>query len=109
MTIEDVIPNEAIEVKDDEFVRSDLQTQLRDEILEVTFTKVNGDKRVMNCTLMEQIMPTITTEEKKDTTDKKVNEDILSVWDIDSKGWRSFRINTVTRVRQHGLAGYNHA
>ena len=102
MTIEDVVPNEAIEVKDDEFVRSDLQTQLRDEILEVTFTKVNGDKRVMNCTLMEQIMPT-TTEEKKDTTDKKVNEDILSVWDIDAKGWRSFRINTVTRVRQHGL------
>ena len=87
--------------------RSELQTQLRDEILEVTFTKVNGDKRVMNCTLMEQIMPT--TEEKKDTTDKKVNEDILSVWDIDAKGWRSFRINTVTRVRQHGLAGYNHA
>jgi hypothetical protein len=52
---------------------------------------------------MEQIMPTTTTEEKKDTTDKKVNEDILSVWDIDAKGWRSFRINTVTRVRQHGL------
>ena len=107
MTIEDVIPNEAIEVKD-EFVRSELQSQLQTEILEVTFTKVNGDKRVMNCTLMEQIMPT-TTEEKKDTTDKKVNEDILSVWDIDAKGWRSFRINTVTRVRQHGLAGYNHA
>ena len=101
MTIEDVVPNEAIEVED-KFVRSELQTQLRDEILEVTFTKVNGDKRVMNCTLMEQIMPT-TTEEKKDTTDKKVNEDILSVWDIDAKGWRSFRINTVTRVRQHGL------
>jgi hypothetical protein len=107
MTIEDVVPSEAIEL-DDEFVRSDLQTQLRGEILEVTFTKVNGDKRVMNCTLMEQIMPT-TTEEKKDTTDKKVNEDILSVWDIDAKGWRSFRIKTVTRVRQHGLAGYNHA
>ena len=107
MTIEDVVPNEAIEVED-KFRRSELQTQLRGEILEVTFTKVNGDKRVMNCTLMEQIMPT-TTEEKKDTTDKKVNEDILSVWDIDAKGWRSFRIKTVTRVRQHGLAGYNHA
>ena len=106
MTIEDVVPNEAIEVED-KFRRSELQTQLRDEILEVTFIKVNGDKRVMNCTLMEQIMPT--TEEKKDTTDKKVNEDILSVWDIDAKGWRSFRIKTVTRVRQHGLAGYNHA
>ena len=62
MTIEDVVPNEAIEVED-KFVRSALQTQLRDEILEVTFTKVNGDKRVMNCTLMEQIMPTPKTED----------------------------------------------
>ena len=101
MTIEDVVPNEAIEVED-KFVRSELQTQLRDEILEVTFTKVNGDKRVMNCTLMEGILPSNTTENK---TDKKVNEDILSVWDVDANGWRSFRMNTVTQVRQIVLQG----
>ena len=101
MTIEDVIPSEAIEVED-KFVRSELQTQLRDEILEVTFTKVNGDKRVMNCTLMEGILPSNTTENK---TDKKVNEDILSVWDVDANGWRSFRMNAVTQVRQIVLQG----
>ena len=97
MTIEDIAPNEVIEVKDDEFVRSDLQTQLRDEILEVTFTKVNGDKRVMNCTLMEGVLP---SNSEEPTKDKKVNEAILSVWDVDANGWRSFRMNTVTRVRQ---------
>jgi hypothetical protein len=96
MTIEDVIPNEAIEVED-KFVRSELQTQLQSEILEVTFTKVNGDKRVMNCTLMEGVLPSNTAEKK---ADKKINEDILSVWDVDANGWRSFRMNTVTRVRQ---------
>ena len=101
MTIEDVIPNEAIEVKD-KFVRSELQSQLQTEILEVTFTKVNGDKRVMNCTLMEGVLPSSTAEKK---ADKKINEDILSVWDVDSKGWRSFRMNTVTRVRQIVLQG----
>ena len=96
MTIEDVIPSEVIAVED-KFVRSELQTQLRDEILEVTFTKVNGDKRVMNCTLMEKILPSNSDEP---TEDKKVNEAILSVWDVDANGWRSFRMNTVTRVRQ---------
>ena len=101
MTIEDVIPNEAIEVED-KFVRSELQTQLQTEVLEVTFTKVNGDKRVMNCTLMEGILPSNTTENK---TDKKVNEDILSVWDVDANGWRSFRMNAVTQVRQIVLQG----
>ncbi len=32
--------------------RADLRNQLQKEILEVTFTKVNGDKRTMNCTLI---------------------------------------------------------
>ena len=101
MTIEDVIPSEAPAVED-KFVRSELQTQLQTEVLEITFTKVNGDKRVMNCTLMEGILPSNTTENK---TDKKVNEDILSVWDVDANGWRSFRMNTVTQVRQIVLQG----
>jgi hypothetical protein len=108
MTIEDVIPNEAIEVED-KFVRSELQTQLQSEILEVTFTKVNGDKRVMNCTLMEEILPSNPTEEAKKDTKKKVNETILSVWDIDAKGWRSFRMDTVTQVRQIVLQGGSNA
>ena len=97
MTIEDIAPNEAIEVKDDEFVRSDLQTQLRDEILEVTFT------------LIEDVAPKNTTEQMEDAPQRKVNEDILSVWDVDAKGWRSFRVKNVTRVRQHVMAGYNNA
>jgi hypothetical protein len=105
MTIEDVIPSEAPAVED-KFVRSELQTQLQSEILEVTFTKVNGDKRVMNCTLMEGILPTNISENK---SDKKVNETILSVWDVDAKGWRSFRMDTVTQVRQIVLQGGTNA
>jgi hypothetical protein len=108
MTIEDVIPSEATELED-EFVYAELQTQLQKEVLEVTFTKVNGDKRVMNCTLMEGILPSNPTEEAKKDTKKKVNEDILSVWDIDANGWRSFRVKNITRVRQHALQGGTNA
>jgi len=102
MTIEDILENENID-------RLELQKQLHREILEVTFTKVNGDKRIMNCTLIEGIAPAITTVIKEDAPERKVNLDTMSAWDIDARGWRSFRVKNVTRIRQHGLAGYNHA
>ena len=108
MTIEDVIPSEGLELED-EFVYSELQSQLQSEILEVTFTKVNGDKRIMNCTLMEGILPSNPTEEVKEDAKKKVNEDVLSVWDVDASGWRSFRVKNITRVRQHALQGGSNA
>jgi|TARA_B110000495_G_C22799082_1_gene466804 hypothetical protein len=102
MTIEDILENENVD-------RLELQKQLHREILEVTFTKVNGDKRIMNCTLIEGIAPAITTVIKEDAPERKVNLDTMSAWDIDARGWRSFRVKNVTRIRQHGLAGYNHA
>ena len=108
MTIEDVIPSEGLELED-EFVYSELQSQLQSEILEVTFTKVNGDKRIMNCTLMEGILPSNPTEEVKKDAKKKVNEDVLSVWDVDASGWRSFRVKNITRVRHHALQGGTNA
>ena len=102
MTTEDVIPNEEGDYLDMiSKERADLRNQLQKEILEVTFTKVNGDKRIMNCTLIEGVAPSSTTEKKKDEPERKVNEEVLSVWDIDAKGWRSFRVNNVTRVRTH--------
>ena len=102
MTIEDILENENVD-------RLELQKHLHREILEVTFTKVNGDKRIMNCTLIEGIAPAITTVINEDAPERKVNLDTMSAWDIDAKGWRSFRVKNITRIRHHGLAGYNHA
>ena len=99
MTIEDILENENVD-------RLELQKQLHKEILEVTFTKVNGDERIMNCTLIEGITPAITTVIKEDAPERKVNQDIMSVWDVDAKGWRSFRVANIKRVRSHALAGY---
>tara|TARA_B110001454_G_scaffold4310_1_gene3975 strand:+ start:376 stop:570 length:195 start_codon:yes stop_codon:yes gene_type:complete len=60
----------------------------------------------MNCTLIEDITPLITTVIKEDAPERKVNLDIMSVWDVDAKGWRSFRVENIKRVRSHALAGY---
>ena len=102
MIIEEIIENEEDDYLDwGKGKRTDLRNQLQKEILEVTFTKVNGDKRIMNCTLIEGVAPSNITEKKKDAPERKVNEEVLSVWDVDAKGWRSFRVKNVTRVRTH--------
>lgn len=63
----------------------------------VTFTKVNGDKREMPCTLDPIMMPEDTRKVVKEST-RKENPDVINVWCTDKKGWRSFRIEKVIDV-----------
>jgi hypothetical protein len=74
--------------------KSELSEMLRNRRLEVSFIKKDGSLRVMNCTLLEKYLPT----NDKETT-KKENDSVLSVWDIDNNGWRSFRLDSITEVR----------
>jgi len=77
---------------------STIQKLVKGEVV-VTFNKVNGDKRVMTCTLQEGIVPKAT---KKDPASQKkvqkINEEVQVVWDVNAKGWRSFRWANVTEV-----------
>ncbi|HET8688544.1 MAG TPA: SH3 beta-barrel fold-containing protein [Methanosarcina sp.] len=61
---------------------------------EITFTKVNGETRVMPCTLQESVLPPITESKNP----KKPNADTLSVWCLDKNEWRSFRVANVTKI-----------
>jgi len=78
-----------------------LITQLQESIVEVTFLKVNGDERVMTCTLRNDIKPAAT---KKDPLSqekvRKINEEVLSVWDVKAEGWRSFRWGLISAVNE---------
>ena len=60
----------------------------------ITFTKVNGETRIMPCTLKEDIIPKV---EPKGT--KKPNEAVVSVWCTDKKEWRSFRVDNVVDLQ----------
>lgn len=46
----------------------------------------------MSCTLKEDV---VQYTEKKTEKIKKENNDVLAVWDLDKKAWRSFRIDSV--------------
>jgi len=74
--------------------RNEIAESLKNGRCKIVFTKVNGDERVMNCTLHESLLPEqIDIEEH--IQKKKPNQDVLAVWDIDATGWRSFRWDSI--------------
>jgi len=80
------------------FNREELVTMLNEGICEVTFTKVNGEIRVMPCTLQADLLPVIGVDKLKEDR-RPANLDILSAWCTDKKEWRSFRVANVSSVR----------
>jgi hypothetical protein len=74
----------------------------------VEFTKVNGEVRTMPCTLNESLIPPASvhvtnTDNPVDfpvpKREKKTNPDVMNVWCLDKKEWRSFRIANVISAK----------
>lgn len=63
----------------------------------VTFTKVNGDKRVMDCTLMESMIPRAYAK-KLVTNSGPLNKEVIAVWCLDKKAFRSFRVENLKKI-----------
>jgi hypothetical protein len=81
--------------------RDTLLKDLKENVCEIFFTKVNGEKRAMRCSLREDLLPAsyLQTEEAKVSDFHKTNPDVLAVWDLQNNGWRSFRIDSVEYVQ----------
>jgi hypothetical protein len=73
-----------------EYLKGVLQTG----IANVTFMKKDGTQRTMLCTLMPGSLPAQTDLEEA-VQKKTPNPDVLAVWDLENKGWRSFRYDSV--------------
>lgn len=81
--------------------RDALITDLRTNVVEVTFSKVSdGSTRVMRCTLMKEHLPkNYIEEEAQEKSFHKENPDVVAAWDVQKGGWRSFRIDSVQYVQ----------
>jgi len=79
------------------FTRDGLIDMLRSNIVTVTFTKVNGDERVMTCTLLSEHIPNAPTT-NGEVVLKETTNGTVSVWDINANGWRSFRVENVKSI-----------
>ncbi len=80
------------------FTRDGLIDMLRHNVVTVTFTKVNGDERVMKCTLRGELIPNAPTRNGELVVEQKSTSNNVSVWDIDANGWRSFRVENVKNI-----------
>ena len=76
--------------------RYELKETLSKGIVTVTFEKLDGTIREMRCTLQADILPAQLLQEG--AKPRAENPNILSVWDIDSHGWRSFRMDSIKSV-----------
>ena len=88
-----IMENQMIELADDV---TNIKNMLNNGPCLVQFTKVDGTKRTMKCTLNDAYLPLI---DHNKVSVKKHNPDVLAVWDIDNSGWRSFRINSIVSVK----------
>ena len=80
--------------------RDVLLKDLRSYVIEVHFDKVNGEHRVMRCTLRPELLPpSYLNEEGVEKEFHQKNPDVISAWDIQKGGWRSFRIDSVKYVQ----------
>ena len=82
--------------------RDTLIKNLQKKTMRITFTKVNGEERVMDCSLQEHIIP------ETNESNRKQNEEVLPVFDINKGEWRSFRLDSVTNIelleyQDHGV------
>lgn len=83
-----------------------LRSHLKYGPVTVTFTKKDGTERVMKCTTNESLVPQVLHETNTDNPidfpipkkEKKVNEDVMPVYDLESKHWKSFRWDSIKSV-----------
>lgn len=77
----------------------------------VVFTKKDGTDREMLCTINPELVPAAPIVEAHETNtsnpidfptpkkEKKVNDDVCPVYDLEAKGWRSFRWDSIKSVK----------
>lgn len=73
---------------------AELNKLLQESTLVVTFTKLNGDERVMTCTKSFDVIPA----DSQPKTSKQSPAGNVTVWDVNAKGWRSFKYDRVKAV-----------
>jgi hypothetical protein len=66
-----------------------MRAELAQAVVTVTFTKDNGETRVMRCSLNQRIAPV-------EAKPRALRDDLVIAWDVDADGWRTFKVASVT-------------
>ena len=80
----------------DEVFRTSVRELLHEGVVDVLFTKKDGTDRFMKCTLSQDKIP---AEFAPKGSNQKVNDESIAVFDVEVKGWRSFRWESLKTVK----------
>jgi hypothetical protein len=83
------------------FMIEDLIKLLKNNEVCVEFTKVDGSKRNMVCTLDEDVLPKVEYEDGQGTK-RHLSDEVVRVFDVEKQAWRSFRKDSVIQFYVKG-------
>ena len=72
----------------------ELRELLTTDIVTATFTKKDGSRREMICTTMPAHLP----GSESSTSTSVVSNTIVTVWDLESAAWRSFKYDSLISI-----------
>ena len=66
-----------------------LAADLREHVAEIIFDKIDGERRIMKCTLRSKY-----TQDQYNPAED-IKKGFITVWDLENNGWRSFHFGRV--------------
>ena len=86
-----------------QITKEELVEKLLVEEISVTFTKADGTDRTMLCTkqfskIPQEFHPKTDKVVKLDENGNPIETDLISVWDLEKQGWRSFSFSKVKEI-----------
>jgi hypothetical protein len=86
-----------------EITKNELVEKLLVEEVTITFTKADGTDRTMLCTkqfskIPQEFHPKTDKVVKLDESGNVIESDLISVWDLEKQGWRSFNFSKVKAI-----------
>jgi hypothetical protein len=90
----------ALSEKDIKIFKRWLKSHLAYGETTVVFTKKDGTERVMKCTTNSELVPAVEIVESAELKkERKSNEEVMPVYDLEAKSWKSFRWDSIKQVR----------
>lgn len=86
-----------------QITKDELVEKLQQEVVQLKFTKADGSVRHMVCTkniihIPEEFHPKTDKVVKLDENGNPIETDLVTVWDMEAKGWRSFNFGKVIEI-----------
>jgi hypothetical protein len=86
-----------------QITKDELVEKLLVEEVTITFTKADGTDRTMLCTkqfskIPQEFHPKTDKVVKLDESGNVIETDLISVWDLEKQGWRSFNFSKIKAI-----------